>query len=39
MTGRRSVAQMRGYDWTGEADPDRLVLAPIFHPPAEDLRE
>ena len=39
MTGRRSVGQMRGYEWRGEADPQRLVLAAFFRPPAEDLRE
>ena len=39
MTGRRSVAQMRAYEWRGEADPERLVLAAFFHPPADDLRE
>jgi uncharacterized protein (TIGR03083 family) len=31
MTGRRSVDQMRGYDWDGEALPELLVL-PIFTP-------
>ena len=39
MTGRRSVAQLRGYEWRGEADPERLVLAPFFNPPAQDLHE
>ena len=39
MTGRRSVAQLRGYEWRGEADPERLVLAAFFHPPSDDLRE
>ena len=31
MTGRRSLDQMRAYDWDGEPRPDRLVLA-IFSP-------
>jgi uncharacterized protein (TIGR03083 family) len=31
MTGRRSVDQMRGFDWDGEAAPELLVL-PIFTP-------
>jgi uncharacterized protein (TIGR03083 family) len=39
MTGRRSVAQLRAYEWRGDADPERLVLAAFFHPPAGDLRE
>lgn len=39
MTGRRSVAQMRGYEWAGDADPERLVLAALFTPPIEDVRE
>lgn len=39
MTGRRSRAQVCGYTWEGEPDPDRLLLAPFFHPPAEDLLE
>ena len=39
MSGRRSLAQMRRYEWTGHADPERLVLAPFFRPPIEDLRE
>jgi uncharacterized protein (TIGR03083 family) len=39
MTGRRSQAQMRAYAWEGEPDPDRLLLAPFFHPPADDLIE
>jgi uncharacterized protein (TIGR03083 family) len=39
MTGRRSVAQMRGYEWARDADPERLVLAPLFTPPIEDVRE
>jgi uncharacterized protein (TIGR03083 family) len=39
MTGRRSRAQVCGYAWEGEPDPDRLLLAPFFHPPARDLVE
>jgi hypothetical protein len=39
MTGRRSRAQVRAYAWDGEADPDRVVLAPFFRPPATDLVE
>jgi uncharacterized protein (TIGR03083 family) len=39
MTGRRSHAQVRAYGWDGEPDPERLVLAPFFHPPADDLIE
>ncbi len=39
MTGRRSRAQVRSFTWDGEADPDRVVLAPFFHPPAADLIE
>jgi hypothetical protein len=39
LTGRRSVAQIRGYDWTGAPDPDRLVFAPIFQPRVDDLEE
>jgi uncharacterized protein (TIGR03083 family) len=39
MTGRRSQAQMRAYTWEGEPDPDRLLLAPFFHPPSDDLIE
>ena len=39
MTGRRSQAQMRAYAWEGPPDPDRLLLAPFFHPPADDLNE
>ena len=30
---------MRAYTWEGEPDPDRLLLAPFFHPPADDLIE
>jgi uncharacterized protein (TIGR03083 family) len=39
MTGRRSRAQVCAYAWEGEPDPDRLLLAPFFHPPAHDLVE
>jgi hypothetical protein len=39
MTGRRSRAQVSSYTWEGDADPDRVVLAPFFHPPAQDLIE
>jgi uncharacterized protein (TIGR03083 family) len=38
MTGRRSVDQMRGFDWDGEAAPELLVL-PIFTPRAAPLVE
>jgi uncharacterized protein (TIGR03083 family) len=31
MTGRRSVEQIRAFDWDGKADPELLVL-PIFTP-------
>src|SRR5712692_3655664 len=31
MTGRRSRAQVRSYTWDGDADPDRVLLAPFFH--------
>jgi len=39
MTGRRSSAQVRGYEWTGDPDPQRLLLADFFTAPAEDLLE
>jgi uncharacterized protein (TIGR03083 family) len=39
MTGRRSQAQVRAYVWEGQADPERLLLATFFHPPADDLVE
>ena len=40
MTGRRSVAQMRGFEWDGDPDPERLVLsADLFTPPVADLHE
>jgi uncharacterized protein (TIGR03083 family) len=39
MTGRRSTTQVRSWDWTGEPDPARLLLAPFFRPPAQDVRE
>jgi uncharacterized protein (TIGR03083 family) len=39
MTGRRSEAQVRSYAWVGEPDPERLLLAPFFHPPEHDLVE
>jgi len=39
MTGRRSRAQVRAYGWEGQPDPDRLLLAPFFHPPVDDLVE
>ncbi|HEV2311196.1 MAG TPA: maleylpyruvate isomerase family mycothiol-dependent enzyme [Acidimicrobiia bacterium] len=39
MTGRRSMAQMRAYEWRGDANPERLVLADFFTPPAADLHE
>src|SRR5215210_1639491 len=38
MTGRRSVDQMRGFDWHGEATPELLVL-PIFTPRSAPLVE
>jgi hypothetical protein len=39
MTGRRSQAQVRAFAWEGQADPERLLLAPFFQPPADDLVE
>ena len=39
LTGRRSAAQIRGYEWTGTPDPDRLVFAPLFHLRPDDLDE
>jgi uncharacterized protein (TIGR03083 family) len=39
MTGRRSQAQMRAFSWEGQPQPERLLLAPFFHPPADDLVE
>jgi uncharacterized protein (TIGR03083 family) len=39
MTGRRSTAQVRAYAWDGRPDPERLLLAPFFHPPVDDLVE
>lgn len=39
MTGRRSKAQVRSYAWEGRPDPERLLLAPFFHPPENDLIE
>jgi uncharacterized protein (TIGR03083 family) len=39
MTGRRSHAQMQAFSWEGQPDPERLLLAPFFHPPADDLVE
>jgi uncharacterized protein (TIGR03083 family) len=38
MTGRRSLDQMRGYEWEGEPRPERLLLA-IFSPRATPLVE
>lgn len=38
VTGRRSVPQMRAYDWDPEPRPEHLVLA-IFEPRATDLFE
>jgi hypothetical protein len=38
MTGRRSVDQMRDFDWDGEAAPELLVL-PIFTPRPSPLVE
>jgi hypothetical protein len=38
MTGRRSVDQMRDFDWDGEAAPELLVL-PIFTPRPAPLLE
>ena len=40
ITGRRSLAQMRGFQWAGDPDPQRLVLAAdLFTPPVADLHE
>jgi len=39
LTGRRSLTQIRGFDWSGPPDPDRLVLIPVFTPRSEDLVE
>jgi len=40
MTGRRSLAQMRAFQWEGDPDPQRLVLAAdLFTPPVADLHE
>jgi uncharacterized protein (TIGR03083 family) len=39
MSGRRSVAQVLGWQWDGSADPDRILLAPFFHPASDDLQE
>jgi hypothetical protein len=39
FTGRRSTAQMRAYEWDGEAQVERLIVADLFRPPAEDLLE
>jgi uncharacterized protein (TIGR03083 family) len=39
VTGRRSVAQLRGYDWDPEPRVDYLLISPIFHARATDLVE
>jgi uncharacterized protein (TIGR03083 family) len=39
MTGRRSQAQVRAFAWEGQPGPERLLLAPFFQPPADDLVE
>jgi uncharacterized protein (TIGR03083 family) len=39
MSGRRSVGQVSGWAWDGPADPDRILLAPFFHPASVDLHE
>jgi uncharacterized protein (TIGR03083 family) len=39
MTGRRSVAQMKAYDWDGPRPQEDLLLADFFTPPATDLVE
>lgn len=39
MTGRRSDAQVRAFRWDGEPEPERLLLAPFFHPAVHDLVE
>jgi uncharacterized protein (TIGR03083 family) len=39
MSGRRSVAQVSGWRWDGSPDPDRILLAPFFHPARVDLHE
>lgn len=39
MAGRRSVNQMRAYEWDGPLGPDDIILATFFTPPAADLVE
>jgi hypothetical protein len=39
MAGRRSRAQLRSLAWQGPLEPEQLLLAPIFTPPAVDLVE
>ena len=39
MSGRRSLAQVAGWQWDGPADPERILLAPFFHPARVDLQE
>jgi uncharacterized protein (TIGR03083 family) len=39
VTGRRSLAQLRGYDWDPEPRVEYLLISPIFHARATDLVE
>jgi uncharacterized protein (TIGR03083 family) len=39
VTGRRSVAQVQRWEWTGEPQADRIVIAPFFHPATDDVLE
>ena len=39
VTGRRSVAQVERWEWTGAPQADRIVIAPFFHPATEDVLE
>ncbi len=39
LTGRRSVDQILGFEWTGIPDPERLVFQPLFRPRSADLVE
>jgi hypothetical protein len=39
VTGRRSLAQLRSYDWDPEPRVECLLVSPIFRPRATDLIE
>lgn len=39
FTGRRSLAQMRAYEWDGTPAPERLVLSDLFQMPEADVLE